>query len=68
VQATSSLTFKIVGVVKNMAVIAGGMLLGERVGTLQLCGYGVSSMGTLYYSIVRNRLDRSRVESKDKAE
>ena len=67
-QATSSLTFKIVGVAKNLAVIGGGMLQGEHVGGLQLCGYLISSIGTLYYSIVRGRLIREHAESKNKSE
>lgn len=67
-QATSSLTFKVAGVAKNMAVITGGLLLGERVGGLQLCGYLVSSMGTRYYSAVRRRMNRERKELKGKLE
>ena len=57
-QATSSLTFKIVGVVKNVVVIMGGVVMGERVAGLQMCGYMVSTLGTVYYSVVRSRLNK----------
>ena len=50
IQKTSSLTFKVVGCVKNTAVVWFGILLGDRVEGLQFLGYTVSLLGFLLYS------------------
>ncbi|GFR52179.1 hypothetical protein Agub_g14716 [Astrephomene gubernaculifera] len=51
VYATSSLTFKVAGCVKNVAVVWYGVLAhGDTVTALQAAGYGVSTAGFMLYS------------------
>lgn len=53
IQATSSLTFKVVGCMKNMAVIAVAVLMGDSVHRLQMAGFAVSMAGFLLYSCAK---------------
>jgi len=50
IQATSSLTFKVVGCVKNAVVIWFGVLLGDRVAGVQMAGNTLAMAGFLLYS------------------
>ena len=51
IQATSSLTFKVVGCVKNTIVVWCGILfLGDKVEGLQMLGYTIALAGFLLYS------------------
>ncbi|KAG2498227.1 hypothetical protein HYH03_003977 [Edaphochlamys debaryana] len=56
IHASSSLTFKVAGCIKNVAVVAYGMLAhGERVSPMQMAGYGVSVGGFTLYSHIKMR-------------
>ncbi|EFJ47385.1 hypothetical protein VOLCADRAFT_92023 [Volvox carteri f. nagariensis] len=51
INATSSLTFKVAGCVKNVAVVAYGVVAhGEAITVLQVAGYAVSVVGFTIYS------------------
>ena len=50
IKATSGLTFKVLGCVKNSFVVWAGVLLGDSISGQQLCGYAVSLAGFLLYS------------------
>lgn len=50
IKATSGLTFKVLGCVKNSFVVWAGVLLGDVISRQQLCGYGVSLAGFILYS------------------
>jgi hypothetical protein len=52
-QMTSSLTFKVAGVAKNVATMLIGVMLGERVSAGQAFGYGIATAATIYYSVLR---------------
>ncbi len=63
IQATSSLTFKVVGCVKNAVVIWFGVLLGDRVQGVQMLGNTVAMAGFLLYSrmkLARGRADKAK--------
>ena len=54
VQLTSSLTFKVAGVAKNVAtMVIGVTVLGETVSAAQAAGYFVATAATVYYSMLR---------------
>lgn len=50
IKATSSLTFKVWGCVKNTAVVVIGCLLGESMNAWQIFGYMLSTIGFILYS------------------
>jgi hypothetical protein len=52
-QMTSSLTFKVAGVAKNVATMLIGVMLGERISAGQAFGYGIATTATIYYSVLR---------------
>ena len=52
-QLTSSLTFKVAGIAKNVAVMVIGVLGGDTVTPLQAVGYAVSTAATVCYSLIR---------------
>lgn len=52
-QVTSSLTFKVAGVAKNVATMAIGVSMGERLTAMQVAGYAVASGATVMYSTLR---------------
>ncbi len=60
IQRTSSLTFKVVGCVKNTLVVWCGILLGDRVEGLQMLGYSVSLAGFLLYSQMKLTADKGK--------
>jgi hypothetical protein len=62
IQATSSLTFKVVGCIKNAVVIWFGVLLGDHVQGLQMLGNTVAMAGFLLYS--RMKLARGKADPK----
>ena len=66
IQTTSSLTFKVVGCVKNTLVVWCGILLGDHVGGLQMLGYSVSLAGFLLYSQMKLKADKSRTQAQKK--
>ena len=59
IQATSSLTFKVCGCVKNTVVVWCGILLGDRVDALQMLGYSLSMAGFGLYSRAKWLQNRS---------
>ena len=60
IKATSGLTFKVLGCVKNSFVVWAGVLLGDVISGQQLCGYAVSLAGFLLYSHAKVRLSRTK--------
>lgn len=50
---TSSLTFKVAGVMKNVATMFIGIAMGETVTGLQALGYSMATGATLYYGTLR---------------
>ena len=68
IQTTSSLTFKVVGCVKNTLVVWCGMLLGDRVEGLQMLGYSMSLAGFLLYSRMKLQADRRKKDVRKKAD
>ena len=50
IKATSGLTFKVLGCVKNSFVVWAGVLLGDAISGQQLCGYAVSLAGFILYT------------------
>jgi hypothetical protein len=54
VQLTSSLTFKVAGVAKNIGTMFIGLALGEQVTPLQAVGYAISTAATIYYGMLRS--------------
>lgn len=66
IQTTSSLTFKVVGCVKNTLVVWCGILLGDHVEGLQMLGYSVSLAGFLLYSQMKLKADKSRTQAQKK--
>ncbi|KXZ47736.1 hypothetical protein GPECTOR_33g618 [Gonium pectorale] len=61
INATSSLTFKVAGCVKNVAVVAYGVLVhGEAITTLQVAGYAVSTAGFIMYSHIKMAATKPR--------
>ena len=67
IQTTSSLTFKVVGCVKNTLVVWCGMLLGDRVEGLQMVGYSISLAGFLLYSQMKFQADRSASRGREQS-
>lgn len=58
IKATSGLTFKVLGSVKNTLVVVMGMLLyGEQVSGAQFLCYMVSVAGFILFSIAKSRGD-----------
>jgi hypothetical protein len=59
---SSSLTFKVVGCIKNAAVVLFGvMFMGEHVSVFQAIGYAVSVAGFMIYTVVKmNRQAETR--------
>ena len=56
IRATSSLTFKVAGCLKNTAVVAAAVVAGGDVVTLlQGAGYGVSVLGFLLYTVTKQQ-------------
>ena len=54
IRRAGSLTLKVLGTVKNVAVVGAGMaLFGDRVGVLQAVGYAVSIAGFVSYQRVK---------------
>lgn len=64
IQATSSLTFKVFGCVKNSVLVACGMLLGDKVDVLQLLGYLVSMAGFVLYSRAKKCCKQTKSEAR----
>lgn len=62
IKATSGLTFKVLGCVKNSFVVWAGVLLGDVITSQQLCGYGVSLAGFLLYSQAKVASSRAKHE------
>lgn len=50
IRATSGLTFKVFGCLKNVLVVVAGVLLGDQVSGLQVGSYGLSIAGFCMYS------------------
>lgn len=53
IEATSSLTFKVFGCVKNALVVWAGVLIGDAVSQRQLVGYAVSIIGFGMYTRIK---------------
>lgn len=66
IQTTSSLTFKVVGCVKNTLVVWWGILLGDRVEGLQMLGYTASLAGFLLYSRMKIAQKQSAIHKQIK--
>ena len=60
IQATSSLSFKVFGCLKNSVVIGCGVLLGDKISALQLVGYGISTFGFVLFSRAKLLKDQSQ--------
>lgn len=54
-QATSSLTFKVLACSKNVLVVLFSCWLGDATSPAQLLGYLVSVAGTVAYTLARTR-------------
>ena len=61
IQATSSLTFKVFGCVKNALVVWAGVLMGDAVSQRQLVGYAVSIFGFGMYTRIKARSHQKSV-------
>ena len=57
-QVTSSVSFKVIGCVKNLIVIAGGVLQGDSLTPVQLIGYFVSVAGFLLFSVSKQSVKK----------
>ena len=53
IRATSSLTFKVFGCLKNTLVVAAGVALGDQVSGLQVGSYGISIAGFCTYTYAK---------------
>ena len=53
IEATSSLTFKVFGCVKNGLVVWAGVLTGDQVSSRQLGGYTISVIGFVMYTKIK---------------
>lgn len=53
IEATSSLTFKVFGCVKNGLVVWAGVLTGDQVSSKQLGGYTISVVGFIMYTNIK---------------
>jgi hypothetical protein len=62
-QVTSSLTFKVAGVAKNVATMLIGVGMGETVTVGQALGYSVACAATLYYGALRANSKATRPRS-----
>lgn len=62
IKATSGLTFKVLGCVKNSFVVWAGVLMGDVISRQQLCGYAVSLAGFLLYSRAKVVSSRTKHE------
>ena len=64
VQLTSSLTFKVAGVAKNVAtLVIGVVVLRETVTLSQAASYAVATAATVYYSLLRRASTRAAVKT-----
>jgi ABC-type nitrate/sulfonate/bicarbonate transport system permease component len=54
-QTTSSLTFKVAGVAKNVATMLIGIGMGESITAIQGLGYCLATCATVYYSSLRSK-------------
>lgn len=64
VQLTSSLTFKVAGVAKNVAtMVIGVVVLRETVTLSQAAAYAVATAATVYYSMLRRVAPRSTAKA-----
>ena len=55
IRLTSSLTFKTVGCMKNVVVVYLGVLMGDKVTTMQLVGYLIAIGGFVKYTVEQQR-------------
>lgn len=55
IKRTSSLTFKVIGCAKNVAVVAIGNLRGDSVTMMQGLAYAISLSGFFLYSVIRSQ-------------
>lgn len=55
IEATSSLTFKVFGCVKNAMVVWAGVFMGDKVSQKQLAGYAISVIGFGMYTRLKAR-------------
>lgn len=55
IEATSSLTFKVFGCVKNALVVWAGVLMGDKVSHRQFIGYAISVIGFGMYTHIKAR-------------
>lgn len=62
IKATSGLTFKVLGCVKNSFVVCAGVFMGDVISGQQLCGYAVSLAGFLLYSRAKIMLSSIKYE------
>lgn len=58
IQCTSSLTFKVIGCVKNTLVVWCGILMGDKVEGLQMLGYTIALAGFLLYSRMKMTMSK----------
>jgi len=54
IKATSGLTFKVLGCVKNSFVVCAGVLMGDVISLQQMCGYFVSVIGFVIYTYTKS--------------
>ena len=54
IKATSGLTFKVIGSVKNSFVVCAGVFMGDVISIQQLCGYFVSVAGFIMYTYTKS--------------
>ena len=66
ISATSSLTFKVFGCLKNTCVVAAGMLLGDQVAGMQICSYAVSIAGFCVYTYAKWQQGQGRTQGTKK--
>jgi hypothetical protein len=53
IKATSGLTFKVLGCVKNSFVVCAAVLMGDVISLQQMCGYFVSVVGFVMYTYTK---------------
>lgn len=54
IKATSGLTFKVLGCIKNSFVVCAGVIMGDVISGQQLCGYAVSVIGFVLYTYTKS--------------
>ena len=60
IKATSSLTFKVFGCIKNTLVVVTGVLLGDTLAPEQMLGYAVSVAGFALYTYAKQQTQEHR--------